>query len=274
MSKDPIRFRLTLYLAILLAILVLGTIGFMVIEKTTLINAIYFNIVTIATVGYGDIHPITPTGKIFAILLIILGVGTFLGVIANATEMMLSRREKRIRMEKMNMVIGVFFSELGTQLIKIFAGHDPRIEEIRQGLVVSPKWTHQDFLQVEGHLRNFEFDVAVEKVDFPALKDLLIGKRDFLVRLLENPILLEHESFTTLLRAVFHLTEELAYREDFGQIPDMDRKHLGGDIKRAYHLLVGQWLDYMEHLKNFYPYLFSLAMRTNPFDRQASPIVQ
>ena len=49
--------------------------------------------------------------------------------------------------------------------------------------------------------------------------------------------------------------------------------HLAGDAKRAYHLLVQQWLDYMRFLKDEYPYLFALAMRTNPFDREASAIV-
>jgi hypothetical protein len=33
------------------------------------------------------------------------------------------------------------------------------------------------------------------------------------------------------------------------------------------------WLEYMEHLKDNYPYLFSLAMRVNPFDKTASPVV-
>jgi hypothetical protein len=94
------------------------------------------------------------------------------------------------------------------------------------------------------------------------------------VRLLENPTLLEHESLTYLLRAVFHLAEELAYREDLNQRPGPDRAHIAGDINRAYHYLVHQWVDYMEYLKGNYPYLFSLAMRTNPFDRQASPIVK
>ena len=57
-------------------------------------------------------------------------------------------------------------------------------------------------------------------------------------------------------------------------MPDTDYKHLSGDIKRAYTLLIHEWLDYMKHLKDNYPYLFSLAMRTNPFDRDASPIVR
>jgi len=86
--------------------------------------------------------------------------------------------------------------------------------------------------------------------------------------------LLEHESFTGLLRAVFHLTEELEKRKDFKKLPGSDIEHLAGDIKRAYVLIVNGWLDYMKYLKNNYPYLFSLAMRTNPFDETASLIVK
>jgi len=82
--------------------------------------------------------------------------------------------------------------------------------------------------------------------------------------------LLEHESFTDLLWAVFHLTEELACRTNVKQLPDTDYAHLSGDIKRAYVLLISEWLAYMKHLKADYPYLFSLAVRTNPFDPNAS----
>jgi len=94
------------------------------------------------------------------------------------------------------------------------------------------------------------------------------------LRLLENPNLLEHESFTELLWAVFHLTEELCSRVDLKQFPDADFQHLSGDIKRAYVLLIAEWLAYMKHLRDSYPYLFSLAARMNPFDPKASPIVK
>lgn len=94
------------------------------------------------------------------------------------------------------------------------------------------------------------------------------------MRLLENPNLLEHESFTELLRAVFHLTEELAHRKKIKQLSLSDNEHIGKDIKRVYGILVIQWLHYMQHLKENFPYLFSLAMRTNPFDETASPEIK
>jgi len=93
MSHDPIRFRLMIHLMILLAVLLLGTLGFVYLENRTPLDAFYFIIVTLASVGYGDIHPTTPGAKVFVIFLIILGVGTFVGVLANGTEMILSRRE-------------------------------------------------------------------------------------------------------------------------------------------------------------------------------------
>ncbi|HUU31115.1 MAG TPA: hypothetical protein VMY69_03350, partial [Phycisphaerae bacterium] len=102
-----------------------------------------------------------------------------------------------------------------------------------------------------------------------ALRDFLVSKRPFLLALLENPNLLEHEGFTDMLWAVFHLTEELARRRDLAAGPDSDREHLAGDIRRAYGRVLAEWLLYLAHLKRDYPYLFSLAVRTNPFDPQA-----
>ena len=187
---------------------------------------------------------------------------------------LLGVREKRARLEKLNMVIGVFFSEIGAGLVTYFSDFDPKLEKIKQELIVRPNWSEKEFSAVSKRLKSYNYGVEIQQVELEYLRDFLIAKRDFLLRLLENPNLLEHESFTELLRAVFHLTEELQGREDISQLPDSDYEHLAGDIKRAYVLLVQHWLDYMKHLKNNYPYLFSLAMRTNPFDQSASPIVK
>ena len=79
-----------------------------------------------------------------------------------------------------------------------------------------------------------------------------------------------HEQFTELLWAVFHLADELSHRPTVQNLPERDYEHLSGDIQRAYALLTREWLSHLEHLKVSYPYLFSLAVRTNPFDPAAS----
>lgn len=186
---------------------------------------------------------------------------------------LLSVREKRSRLEKLNMVIGAFFSEVGTHLLTYLSDCDPRLEEIRGNLLVANNWSDKEFTRVTRRLRSYTYGIETGKMDLFYLQGFLAGKRDFLLRLLENPNLLEHETFTELLLAVFHLVEELTCREDVRHLPATDVNHIAGDTRRAYGLLVNEWLDYMRHLKNSYPYLFSLAMRLNPFDKEASPIV-
>jgi hypothetical protein len=185
----------------------------------------------------------------------------------------LIRRERRIRIEKLNMLIGIFFSKIGTELLTFFSGCDPGIDTIRKYLVVTSKWTEQEFIHVRKQLLRHNYEIEMRKANLEQLRSFLVEKGDFLVRLLENPNLLEYESFARLLRAIFHLAEELESREDLRQLPDTDLDHLAGDIKRAYVRLIRQWIDYMRYLKKHYPYLFSLAMRKNPFDHNASPVV-
>ncbi|MFH1415663.1 MAG: hypothetical protein ABIH89_06230 [Elusimicrobiota bacterium] len=177
-------------------------------------------------------------------------------------------------MEKLNMIIGAFFSEAGTELISYFSDINTELHKIKDCLIVTNEWSAKEFLKIHKQLKECEYNIDIKGADLEKLRRFLLGKRGFFIRLLENPILLEHERFTDLLWAVFHLTEELAHRKDLGQLPDTDYKHLEGDIKRVYGLLMRQWLDYMGHLKNSYPYLFSLAMRTNPFDNAASVVVK
>ncbi|MDD5064571.1 MAG: hypothetical protein PHQ35_07440 [Phycisphaerae bacterium] len=182
----------------------------------------------------------------------------------------LSMREKKAMLKKLNMVIGAFFSEVGMPLLKYFWAFDAEAESFGKHLNIDNGWTEEHFDKMEEFLKEREFKIDVHKGNLEEMRSFVIDKRGFLLRLLENPNLLEHEEFTELLWGVFHLAEELSHRESVKGLPDTDYEHLAGDIKRAYGLLVREWLSYMEHLKGNYPYLFSLAIRTNPFNPQVS----
>jgi len=80
-------FRLPVILTVL--IMLIGTIGYMVIDNFTLMNAIYQTGITFTTVGYGEIQPISDMGRIFTITLIILGFVVFsiaVGIIAEVVK--------------------------------------------------------------------------------------------------------------------------------------------------------------------------------------------
>jgi hypothetical protein len=182
----------------------------------------------------------------------------------------LTEREKHTTNRKMSMVVGAFFSEVGTSLIERFRGFDVRAEELRGATALRMEWADRDFLRLQGRLREHGYGVDSRSGNLEELKAFMTEKRDFMVRLLENPNVLEQESFSDLLWAVFHLNEELAHRKDLGRLSPADYEHLSGDMRRAYGLLAAEWAVYLRHLHDRYPYLFSLAVRTNPFDPQAT----
>ncbi|HNB02699.1 MAG TPA: hypothetical protein PLV88_00270 [Methanoregulaceae archaeon] len=187
---------------------------------------------------------------------------------------LLENRDREMRLDKLNMVIGTFFSSMGTTLLAYFSDRDPQMDGVRKSLRISESWSEEDFTRMGAELSRYPCMVTIKDVDMPGLRNFLLGKEDFLMRLLENPLLIEHESFTDMLQGIFHLTSELTHRKDLTSLPANDQQHLTKDICRAYHLLIIQWLGYMRYLKQHYPYLFSLALRTNPFDEEASVIIR
>lgn len=186
----------------------------------------------------------------------------------------LGEREKRAMLNKLNMVIGAFFSEVGTPLLKYFTEFDTGAETLSKHLIVDDNWSPEHFIQMQVVLQKHDYQIDSRTGNLRGLQGFMVDERVFLLRLLENPNLLEHEQFTELLWAVFHLAEELSCRGSVTDLLDTDYNHLSGDIKRAHRLLVREWLSHMEHLKNDYPYLFSLSVRINPFDPNASAEVK
>jgi hypothetical protein len=189
-------------------------------------------------------------------------------------ERVLARREKQAKLQKLNMVVGAFFTEVGNHLLGSMLPYFGNRAEIAERMSVNADWNRKDFRRAADYAYHLDIELDTRDVDLPALKKFLSSKRSFILTLLENPNLLEHDRFTDLLWAVTHLDEELEARPSVTGLCDSDSEHIAVDIQRMYDHLASEWLDYVEHLKANYPVLFSLILRTHPFQENPSPIVK
>jgi hypothetical protein len=272
MQIKSIHIRLVYLLP--LVVLAIGTAGFALLEKISFVDAFYFTFVTIATVGYGDIHPTNVASKLFCILIIILGIGTFLTLVSTITRSLLERERDKIRKRRLQMIIGVFFTEVGNQLLHMLSRYDLAVDELSKEFLINNEYSPAEFTQLKKRLIHHDFQIDPKRFDLTAVSSFLTAKSDLLLRQLENSDLIEHESFAELLWAIVHLRDELISRDSFKNLPETDLGHLANDAKRVYSALATEWVDYLQYLKESYPYLFSLSLRMNPFIEKPSAIVK
>lgn len=190
----------------------------------------------------------------------------FVGLILNG---LLTWRERQQQDKRLNMLIGAFYSEVGTGLLKLLAPFDPDLDQLRADLIPKGSWDTRKFTSARADVRAFDCKLDAGRGDMDELRDYLLPRRTFILGMLQNPSLLEHQEFADTLWAVMHLTDEVTARRSLSDLPEPDLAHLSLDLARAYKTLVEEWLHHMEHLKDDYPYLFALAVRTNPFDPEA-----
>src|SRR5262245_66169332 len=73
----PLRQRFIYPLAAVLATVLFGTAGYRAIEDWSWFDGLYMTVITLATIGYGEVRPLTPAGRAFTIILIVVGVTVF-----------------------------------------------------------------------------------------------------------------------------------------------------------------------------------------------------
>lgn len=129
---NPLR-RLQLLAALLVALLLAGAVGYMLLEGMTLVEGLYMTVITVTTVGFGEVRPLSPPGRVFTIGLILLGVGAVGGIISNAVEVVLGNRlwdsVARRRMERQIMVIKNHYvvcgyGRIGQQIVRDLRARD------------------------------------------------------------------------------------------------------------------------------------------------------
>ena len=97
--------ELELAIAAVFCLVAVGVAGFRLIEGWSFPDSLYMTIITLSTVGFGEVHKLSPPGRLFTMLLIVFGVGIALWVATAMVQLVLSRdtrsllRRRRMRNE-------------------------------------------------------------------------------------------------------------------------------------------------------------------------------
>src|SRR3990170_3952331 len=89
--------RLLLAILVILLALLVGVIGYQLIEGWNFFDSLFMTVTTLATVGYGEIHPLSPAGRVFTIFLILVGVGALTYGLTAGTAFVVERDRDRIK---------------------------------------------------------------------------------------------------------------------------------------------------------------------------------
>jgi len=118
---------------------------------------------------------------------------------------LLMQREKMERMKKLNIVVGTFFAELG---------------------------------RVKDTLSQRKYFINIRRINLFELRRFLLDHKEFAIDLLDNPAIIEHETFTDLLWNVLHLTDELKRIINFDNLREEEYEDAKNDIETLYQLLI------------------------------------
>jgi len=99
--------RFWLLILAVMAVLVIGTGGFMAIEGWDLLDSLWMTAITLTTVGFGEVHPLSPQGKIFTLVILFLGMGVIVSGASMVTAFVVEGElHEMLRRRKMKKTIG------------------------------------------------------------------------------------------------------------------------------------------------------------------------
>jgi hypothetical protein len=215
------------------------------------------------TVNYLTFHDTTFIEKYILAQLGFLPISVLLvSIVLNS---LMSRRVQKERREKLNIVVGSFFAEFGKDLLRYITKYDPGASELAKEVMYIENMDARELRELKNRIAERKFNINIERMNLYELRKFLMENREFSVNLLDNPAILEHETFTELLWNVLHVTEELRRVYDFSSLSDVDREDIQGDIENLYRLLAYEWINYVEYLREAYPHIFVYETKTNPF---------
>jgi len=141
----------------MLTLWLIGTIGYVLIDNYTWFNAFYMTIITVATVGYGEVEPLSNSGKIFTAFLILTSFGTFAYAVSSITKFVFDgefndfykNRKLNASIDKLSdHIIICGYGRNGRQAAQVLKKHNQRFVVIEndQKLIATLNHKHSDLV--------------------------------------------------------------------------------------------------------------------------------
>lgn len=169
-------------------IILMGTLGFILIEEMSLLNAFYMTIITVSTVGFSEVQELSTGGKLFTIFLIITSFGTFAYALTAITKYILGGEYREYfkdykmnkEVEKLeNHVIVCGYGRVGTQAVSDLGKHGQAYLVIEQKKEILDKFrASQDHLFINGNATSDETLISARIMDAKALITTLPSDAD------------------------------------------------------------------------------------------------
>lgn len=154
--------KLRYAILLLISLLLTGTFGFIFIEDYTPIDALYMTVITLGTVGYREVAPLSDSGKIFTIFLIIGGIATVAWALGQSLEYFInSLAVRRRRMERSiaklsNHVIICGYGRIGREVAANLKQRGAQFVVIEQDPEVVEALDSMGYLVVDGNATDDE----------------------------------------------------------------------------------------------------------------------
>ncbi len=99
---DNFRSLLNAVLGIVL-VLILGTIGYRVVEGWNYLDGFYMTVITISTIGFKEVHDLSPSGQVFTIAIIVGGMGMMGYALVTGTRLIVEGEVKQLLSRRRSM---------------------------------------------------------------------------------------------------------------------------------------------------------------------------
>jgi len=177
---------------------------------------------------------------------------------------LISILEQSTKLKNMNVLISAFFSETGNVILNTMSASQISDDQFCQMIERSHFKDSKRFKAMRQDIREYKYQIDVTPAKLEQLREILVLKRPTMLEMLGNAHLSEHDTFTDMLWSLFHVADELGHRDNLQELSQADLAHLKADVRRAYPLLIQEWVGNLKYLHDEYPYMFDSAIRFSP----------